>query len=108
MATRKKRTDRNHVIYNIICEPTQESYIGVTVMLKQAVKKTLNSRLNQHLYKATVVQPNWTLSKAIRKHGIESFSIHPIQVVRGRLNAFKRESELINLHNPILNTKMKR
>lgn len=74
-------------------------------MLKTAVKKTLKTRLKQHIYKATVVGPDWALSECIRLHGPEFFIIEPIEIVRGRLNAFRQEAILINTHKPDLNTK---
>ncbi len=102
---KKKRSDRNHLIYRIVCLPTQEEYIGVTVMQSPSVKKALASRFKQHVYKATVVCPEWSLAERIRTEGPDFFLIEPLEMVRGRLNAFKREAIIINETLPALNTK---
>ena len=104
---RKKRTDRNHLIYKITCLPTLDEYIGVTVMNSSSVKKTLKTRFQQHIYKATIVAPDWSLSSAIREHGHDMFIIEPLEKCRGRIPSFKREAELINEYKPSLNTKRK-
>jgi len=53
---RKKRTDRNHIIYQITCEPTNECYIGVTVVKAGGKSKTLKQRWQGHIYKATILK----------------------------------------------------
>ena len=108
MATRRKpRSDRNHLIYQITCEPTQQTYIGVCIVRKSARVKSLKQRWNEHVRAANVAMKDWNMSKAIREHGSESFNKTVLEVVRGKASAYKREAELINLHRPGLNTKMK-
>lgn len=104
---RKKRSDRNHLIYKITCLPTLDEYIGVTVMNSTSVKKAMKTRWKQHCYKAQVVSPDWSLSESIREHGEDMFLIEPLEIVRGRMQAFDREAELINTVIPSLNTKKK-
>ncbi len=107
MRPRKKRSDRNHLIYMITCTSTSERYIGVTVMKKSAKWKTLYQRWGGHLYKALVLKEAWGLSAAIRKHGEENFCLEIIDVVRGKKAAFATEAALINSLKTELNTRRK-
>jgi len=107
MSIRKRRNDRNHLIYLITCNVTDERYIGVTVMLKAAKIKTLKQRWSGHVYKALVAGEKWTLPKAIRKYGPENFTIEALDTVRGKKDAFAREAELINEWGTELNTRKK-
>jgi hypothetical protein len=91
----------------ITCNITNEEYIGVTVMKKTARKKTLHQRWRSHLYKAFVLEEEWGLPAAIRKHGEDSFTIGVLDVVRGKKAAFAAEAELINSMSPALNTRRK-
>ena len=107
MTKRKKRSDRNHLIYGITCETTGEQYIGVTVVKKSAQWKTLYERWQGHLYKAYVTQEQWELPTTIRKYGYEAFSLSILDVVRGKKAAFAAEAALINNSNTTLNTRKK-
>ncbi len=104
---RKKRSDRNHLIYMLTCEPTNERYIGVTVMNCTSQAKTLKQRWKGHLYKALVLQESWVLPRTIRKHGKESFTANVLEIVRGKKAAFAAESALINNLKTELNTRIK-
>ena len=99
---RKKRTDRNHVIYQLTCVATGETYIGLTVMRGQAKKKSVNIRFQQHQYRSKVQDHAWALHNALRTHANWMGSV--LEVVRGKVAAHSRERELIFIHNPKLNT----
>lgn len=107
MTTRKRRNDRNHLIYLITCAVTDEQYIGVTVMKGAAKKKTLKQRWSGHVYKAEKLQEIWGLSAAIREHGSDNFSMDLLEVIRGKKDAFAREAYLINKYKTQLNTRKK-
>lgn len=102
---RKKRSDRNYLLYQIICVPTGEEYFGLTVMKRGNETKTLDTRLKQHFWKARAKNYDWTLPSRIRQHGEAEFAIHPIGRLRGKAEAYKAEAELINKYKPTLNTK---
>lgn len=105
MTNRKKRTDRNHVIYVITNTTTSEEYIGLTaVSFKGNVRKTLHRRMQKHLQRAMTENKNWGLSNALREYGPEVFTYSMLEVVRGKKPAHARETELIKLHDPALNT----
>ena len=107
MGTRKKRSDRNHLIYLITCVPTSKQYIGVTVMKGVAKKRTLNQRWKAHCYKALTLRENWALPKAIRKYGADNFTVEILETIRGKEAAFAAEAQLINELCTELNTRKK-
>ena len=99
---RKKRTDRNHVIYRLTCGETNETYIGLTVMRGRAVMKTINTRFQQHCYRAETQDKNWALCEALRSN--ETWYIEALEVIRGKKEAHARERALIADLQPELNT----
>jgi hypothetical protein len=86
---------------------TGDFYIGVTVMLGKAWKKTMESRWKKHQYKALVLNEPWQFPAAIRKHGSSAFGLKVLEIVRGKYPAFAREAELINANRPTYNTRIK-
>lgn len=103
---RKKRSDRNHIIYKLTNTVTNETYIGVTVVSGRAYLKSLRSRWIRHIYKAKIGMTEYPISISIRTHGEESFTREIITLVKGKKSAFQVESELINEIKPALNTRM--
>lgn len=93
---------RNHIIYEI--RVGEQSYIGITYKDK-TVLHSLQRRAHKHYYRATVEQKDWLLCQALRtlqsKHDID---IRPLEIVRGKEAAHKRERELIRELNPYLNS----
>ena len=103
---RKKRCDRNHIIYKLTNTVTNETYIGVTVVSGRAYLKSLRSRWIRHIYKAKIGMAEYPISISIRTHGEESFTREIITLAKGKKSAFQVESELINEIKPALNTRM--
>lgn len=102
---RKRRSDRNQVIYFIRDVVTLEYYIGLTALsFKGNVRKTLNRRMQKHMQRALSENKDWGLSRALRNRGAERFVFGVIEVVRGKKAAHARETELINTLQPALNT----
>lgn len=105
MNSRKRRTDRNQIVYYIQDVVTLEYYIGLTVLsFKGNVRKTLNRRMQKHLQRALTENKNWGLSRALRERGAERFVFGVVEVVRGKRPAHNRETELINTLQPAFNT----
>ena len=103
--TRKRRTDRNQVIYYIQDVVTLEYYIGLTAVCYAGnVRKTLTRRMQKHMQRALTENKDWGLSRALRERGSERFVFGVIEVVRGKRPAHARETELINTMQPALNT----
>jgi hypothetical protein len=102
---RKRRTDRNQVIYFIQDTVTLEYYIGLTALsFKGNVFKTLRRRMQKHMQRAMTENKDWGLSRALRERGAERFVFGVVEVVRGKRPAHARETELINTLQPALNT----
>ena len=102
---RKRRSDRNQVVYYIQDIVTLEYYIGLTALsFKGNVRKTLNRRMQKHMQRALAENKDWGLSRALRERGAERFVYGVIEVVRGKRPAHARETELINTLQPTLNT----
>jgi hypothetical protein len=103
--TRKRRTDRNQVIYFIQDKVTLEYYIGLTALsFKGNVFRTLRRRMQKHMQRALAENKDWGLSRALRQNGAERFVFGVVEVVRGKRPAHARETELINTLQPQLNT----
>ncbi len=103
--TRKRRSDRNQVIYFIEDVVTREVYIGLTALCFNGnVRKTLTRRMQKHMQRALAENKNWGLSRALRERGAERFVYGVVEVVRGKRPAHSRETELINTLQPALNT----
>ena len=102
---RKRRTDRNQVLYYIQDVVTQETYIGLTALsFKGNVFRTLRRRMQKHMQRALTERKDWGLYCALRERGAERFIFGVIEVVRGKRPAHSRETELINTLRPALNT----
>jgi ABC-type uncharacterized transport system ATPase component len=101
--TRKRRSDRNHAIYELYCEVTGESYIGLTVVNGTALA-SVRGRFNRHLSRANTESKEWNLCEALRKYGREGFTPYLLEVVRGKTAAHARERELTAEMQPTLNT----
>ncbi len=100
---RKKRTDRNHIIYELRINGA--NYIGVTAKTETTINKSVLARAAKHYYRAKTESKNWLLCAALReltdKNQIEVL-VH--EVIRGKAEAHKREVELRRQINPTLNT----
>jgi hypothetical protein len=97
---RKKRNDRNYVLYQL--QVDGQSYIGLTVALGRAFLRSVKVRVQKHRSRALVENKDWSLCKAIQS--AESIEYSVIEVVRGRKAAYQRERELIAEYQPELNT----
>lgn len=106
-ASRKKRTDRNHIIYQVTCMVTEESYVGLTVCThgttQKGVKYAAERRFQKHACRATSERADLPLCKAIRKHGKEAFKVEALWIVRGKEAAHAVEREVVAELKPVLN-----
>jgi len=100
---RKRRSDRNHAVYQIVCKPTGERYIGLTVVRGRAVQKSVKIRWDGHVHHAVVEGRDNPLQRRIREFGPEAFSHELLQVVRGKQPAHDIEKGLIVNMKPELN-----
>jgi len=101
---RKKRSDRNHVIYQITNIATGDTYVGLTVAQGQAYLRSVKVRWQKHVSAALKDGKDWSFSKALRAAPDDSWRYQVLEVVRGRKSAHSRERELIGELSPTLNT----
>ena len=102
-ATRKRRVDRNHIIYELVVNGL--NYIGVTAKTESTVLKSVRVRANKHFYRAKTEGKDWLLCEALR--GLthkDEIQILVHEVIRGKAAAHRREVEIRRAINPALNT----
>ena len=100
---RKKRVDRNHIIYELVVNGL--NYIGVTAKTEATVMKSVRARAAKHFYRAKKENKDWSLCVALRELSDKSeIEIRVHEIIRGKAAAHKREVELRRLLQPALNT----
>ena len=93
---------RNHIIYVITVDG--QEYVGITYKDK-TVLHSLQRRAHKHYYRATVERKDWLLCAALRTLGSKhEIDIRPLEIVRGKEAAHRRERELIREMKPVLNS----
>ena len=103
LTTRKKRVDRNHIIYEL--RVNGQNYIGVTAKTETTINKSVLARAAKHFYRAKTETKNWLLCAALRELNDKSeIEVYVHEVVRGKAAAHKREVELRRKLMPTLNT----
>jgi hypothetical protein len=101
--TRKKRTDRTHIIYTIV--GPKGTYVGVTAKTETTVLKSVRSRVAKHWYRAQKETKAWALCQLLRGYDSkEQIDVRVVEIIRGKEAAHKRERELIRELNPFYNT----
>ena len=102
-AARKKRSDRNHIIYELIVNGL--NYIGVTAKTESTVLRSVQVRANKHWYRAQRENKDWSLCVALRElSNKEQIEIRVHEIVRGKAAAHRREVEIRRTLRPVLNT----
>ena len=100
---RKKRTDRNHIIYEL--RVAGGNYIGVTAKTETTINKSVLARAAKHFYRAKTENKQWLLCEALRTLADKSeIEVLVHEVIRGKAAAHKREVELRRQLQPALNT----
>lgn len=97
---RKKRNDRNYVLYRVNCNG--DEYIGLTVAIGRAFLKSVKIRVQKHISRAFKENKDWLFCEALRNSDLIEYEV--IEVIRGRKSAYQRERELIKELEPSLNT----
>ncbi len=100
---RAKRSDRNHIIYQI--QGPQGCYVGVTAKTESTVVKSVRARIAKHFYRAQKETKAWALCELLRGYtSKEDVDVRVIEIVRGKAAAHARERALIRELNPFYNT----
>ena len=101
---RKKRSDRNHVLYRVTCTDTGDTYIGLTVANGRAFVRSVKVRWQKHVSRAHRESKDWNFCNALRDLAECDWTYEVLEIVRGRKTAHQRERELISIYEPSLNT----
>jgi hypothetical protein len=104
LKTRKRRNDRNHIVYVIANIETNEHYVGVAACVDRSGKETLAARWSRHVGRALNQNKNWKLCESIRTHGREAFVPMILDIVRGKSQAHNIETQLRKTGQFMLNT----
>ena len=104
LSKRKKRSDRNHIIYRLENIHTGDIYIGISA-ISRTPKMALKERFRRHVSKAIHENKNWKLHKLLRKYPDSlDWEMEIIGKIRGRKNAHQMERIIIGEYAPTLNT----
>lgn len=102
--TRKKRSDRNHVIYQLTV-PGHGTYIGVTVKDTASAQKSALRRFAKHWYRLKDPAKNqWLLYRALAHVARDSVLVEVLAQIRGKTAAHELEVRLRRQLKPNLNT----
>jgi len=96
---RKKRNDRNYILYQLTVD--DQTYIGLTVAVGRAFLRSVKVRVQKHLSRAKVENKDWSICAALQNAVVIQYEV--LEVVRRRKNAYARERELIYSMEPTLN-----
>ena len=99
---RKKRSDRNYVLYQLTAGTS--TYVGLTVAQGQAFLRSVKVRVQKHFSRALTEDKAWTLCQTIRDNPQGDWRYEVLEVVRGRKAAHQRERTLIAERQATLNT----
>ena len=77
---RKKRSDRNYVLYQLTAE--NETYIGLTVAQGQAFLRSVKVRVQKHISRAKRENKDWSLYAFLRDNPEVQLQYEVIEVVR--------------------------
>ena len=101
---RKKRSDRNHIVYEIINLLTGASYIGVTAAIGRRFKYSVKLRLQKHFSRAKCEDKQWRLYTDMKEFPKEAYDIRIVDIVRGKSAAHQIETWHLQTFNYELNS----
>ena len=101
---RKKRSDRNHIIYEIVNTINGKCYIGVTACIGRAFNYSAVRRFQKHCSRARRENKGWKLYTDMREYGVEVYDVFVVDMVRGKKAAHALEVKLLKEFNYELNS----
>ena len=102
---RKKRSDRNHIVYEIVNTINGKRYIGITQAIGRAFNYSVLRRFQKHMSRAKQENKDWALYNDMRKYGPDVYDVYVFDIVRGKQEAHDIEREQLKLNNYKLNSK---
>ena len=101
---RKKRNDRNHVIYEIVNTLTGASYLGITAAIGRRFHYSAELRFQKHQSRARREDKQWALYIDMRENDPSVYELFIVDVVRGKALAHQIETKLLKKYNYELNS----
>ncbi len=101
---RKKRNDRNHVIYEIVNTTNGKSYLGITAAIGRRFKYSVLLRFQKHQSRARKENKNWALYIDMKENDASVYELFIVDVVRGKALAHQIETQLLKEFNYELNS----
>jgi len=101
---RKKRNDRNHIVYEIVNTENGKSYIGVTAAIGRRFNYSAKLRLQKHFSRARKENKNWALYNDMREYGQEVYELFIVKVIRGKAAAHQYETKQLQMFHYELNS----
>ena len=110
---KKTRKDSKQLIYEIYNTVNKKSYLGVTSISQFYHTKSINyaalRRFQKHYSRAMREGLDWALYNDMRKYGKEVYDVYIYDVVKGKAEAHRIETELLRTKKFKLNsTKIKK
>ena len=102
---RKKRSDRNHIVYEIVNTINGKRYIGITQAIGRAFNYSALRRFQKHISRAKQENKDWALYKDMKKYGPDVYDVYVFDIVRGKAEAHRIEREQLKLNDYKLNSK---
>ena len=102
--SRKKRKDRNHIIYEIVNTLTGKSYLGVTTAIGRRINYSVVLRFQKHCSRARKENKQWALYIDMRENDKSVYELFIVDVVRGKALAHEIETKLLKKYNYELNS----
>ena len=101
---RKKRNDRNHVIYEIVNTENGKSYIWVTAAIGSRFHYSAKLRLQKPFSRARKENKNWSLYNDMREHAQSVYELFIVKIVRGKAAAHQYETKQLQKFHYELNS----
>jgi predicted GNAT family acetyltransferase len=101
---RKKRSDRNHVIYEIVNTLTGASYLGVTAAIGRRFNYSVVLRFQKHQSRARKENKSWALYIDMKENDPDVYELFIVDVVRGKALAHQIETKLLKQFQYELNS----
>jgi predicted GIY-YIG superfamily endonuclease len=101
---RKKRSDRNHVIYEIVNTSNGKSYIGITAAVGRRYNYSAVLRFQKHQSRARKENKEWALYIDMRENDPSVYELFIVDVVRGKALAHQIETKLLKKFEYELNS----
>jgi len=70
---RRKRSDRNHVLYQLTIG--EDTYIGLTVAQGQAFLRSVKVRVQKHMSRAKKESKDWAICEALRSDEVIQYEV---------------------------------